>query len=78
MVHFVVVYGAMPNTGSHTKSEHGLPPTDRWAVREDKSNNGRIIKDFLQSLREQLGRVASSGSVYHKQPTFEHDQENSI
>ena len=47
-IHVVIVQRIVPRAGSHTKLEQGLPPSNQWTIREDKSNNGRTVEDFLQ------------------------------
>ena len=77
-IHIVVVQRIVPCAGSHTKPEHSLSPSNQWTIGEDKSNDGRTVEDFLQPSGQQLGGVAPSGAIYHKQSTIEYNQESPV
>ena len=66
MIYFIMIQRVMLSTGSHTKPEHSLSPTNRWTIGENKSNDGRIIENLLQPSGEQLGRIASGDTIHYK------------
>ena len=78
LLHFHLLTGTLQTLPSWTEYQHSIPPINRWPVWTHQPMAQTIPLDFQQLPTEQLGTLATFGTIYPQLLAKCHHKENTI